>query len=81
MTPRVAACYPSDQRYRSIDFQCVACRAVGRPASQETRDTEEHIKLCDQYSDLRADIQLDTDLGLVTYFKRVIERRAEMDEI
>ena len=80
MTPRVAACYPSDRRYQLIDFQCVACRAAGRPVSQETRDTEEHIKMCDQYCDLRTDLNLDTDHGLVMFFKRVIERREEMEE-
>ena len=79
MTPRVATCFPSDRRYQLIDLQCVACRAAGRPVSQETRDTTQHIKSCDLYSDLKVDLDLDTDYGLVTFFKRVIERREEME--
>ena len=79
MTPRVAACFPSDRRYQSIDFQCVACRAAGIPAGQATRDTIEHVQYCASYSDLRTDLELDTDLGIVTYFQRVIERRAQTE--
>ena len=33
MTPRVATCFPSD---KSINFQCVACRASGRPIGPYT---------------------------------------------
>ena len=80
MTPRVATCFPSDRRYQLIDFQCVACRAAGRPVSQETRDTIEHIKMCDKYYDLRTDLNLDTDYGLVMFFKRVIEQGVEMED-
>ena len=81
MTPRVATCFPSDRRYQSIDFQCVGCRAAGRPAGQATRDTELHIQHCPSYSDLRTDLELDTDIGIVTYFKRVIERSVQREVV
>ena len=80
MTPRVAMCHKSDKRYREIGYQCVACREAGEPVSQETQDTEEHLITCRFYSDLREDIDLETDLGIVKYFQRVISRRTETEK-
>ena len=80
MTPRVAMCYKSDRRYMEMGYQCVACREVGEPVSQETQDTEEHIMSCLHYSDLREDIDLNTDQGIVKYFQRVISRRTEIEK-
>ena len=45
-----------------------------------TQDTEEHIKTCSYYSDLREDINIDSDIGIVKYFQRVIARRSETEK-
>ena len=55
-----------------MGYQCVACRESGEPVSQETQDTEDHIKSCRYYSDLREDINIDSDFGIVKFFQRVI---------
>ena len=80
MTPRVAACFPSDCRFKEQQLQCLACSQAGIAASLESTDTEEHIMSCSFYADLRDDLDLETDMGLVTFFQRVIERRAEYDD-
>ena len=81
MCPRVASLYPSDRKYQKIDFQCVACRAAGRPAL-ETRNTIQHIiSKCPFYVKYKQGVSLDTDIGLVTFVKRVIDDRAENDDI
>ena len=80
MTPSVAMCYKSERRYKELGYQCVACREAGGPVSQETQDTEDHIKSCRYYSDLREDINIDSDFGIVKYFQRVISRRSEIEK-
>ena len=77
MTPKVAACFPSDPKYREMQLQCIACRLAEKPVS-DSKDTEEHVMSCNAYADLRTDLNLDTDKGLVTFFQRVIERRSEV---
>ena len=79
MCPRVATLYPSDRRYQSIDFQCLACRAAGRPVS-ETRDTVQHITECISYEKFKSGVSLNTDIGLVTFMIRVIDDRAEYED-
>ena len=79
MCPRVATLYPSDRRYQSINFQCLACRAAGRPVS-ETRDTVQHITECIFYEKFKCGLSLNTDIGLVTFMKRVIDDRAEYED-
>ena len=69
MCPRVATSHSSDPRYRNIDFQCVACRAAGMPASK-TRDTVDHILLCKFYTVHKDGLQLDTDIGLVSFLRK-----------
>ena len=80
MTPRVAMCFKSDRRFMEMGYQCLGCREAGEPVSQETRDTEEHIARCIYYADLREDLDLDSDVGLVTYFQRVISKRADTEK-
>ena len=81
MCPRVASLFPSDRKFIKIDFQCVACRAAGRPAS-ETRDTIQHITTeCPFYEHFKSDVSLETDIGLVTFMKRVLDNRAENEEM
>ena len=79
MTHRVAMCFKSDPKYIMTEHQCIACRAAGEEVS-ETKDTEEHIVTCKYYLELREDLDLETDPGIVTYFQRVISRRARTDK-
>ena len=76
MTPRVAACFPSDREFRARGLQCVACRQAGEPVSTAPKDTEEHIMACTHYAKFRQNLILDTDKGIVEFFKRVINERS-----
>ena len=80
MTPRVAMNYKSDRRFMEMGYQCLGCREAGEPVREETRDTEEHITRCKYYADLREDLDLDTDVGIVSYFQRVISKRADTEK-
>ena len=79
MTPRVATCWKGERKYREMEYQCIAHREAGEPVTEDNRDTEEHIMHCIFYSDLRSDLSLSSHRGLVQYFRRVICRRAEME--
>ncbi len=48
---------------------------TGDNADGDRRDTEEHIKVCPSYEDLRVGRDLSEDVDLVAYFTEVIERR------
>ena len=76
MCPRVASLFPSDRKFIKIDFECGACRVAGRPAS-EAHDTTE----CPFYEHFKSDVSLETDIGLVTFMKRVLDNRAENEEM
>merc|ERR1711954_71527 len=80
LTPRVASCFKSDRRYIAIQHQCIAHWEAGEPVSEENYDSIEHIADCRFYSDLKQDLRLDTDFGIVTFMQRVIARRTQTDK-
>ena len=89
MTQRVASNFKNDAKFRQAGWLCVGCPPLILPAASPTQllppslphiDTEEHIILCDGYSDLREGLDLQTDRDLVTYFRQVIERRLSNEE-
>ena len=81
LTPRVSSFFfKSDRRYIAIQHQCIAHWEAGEPVSEENYDTIQHIADCIFYSDLKQDLRLDTDLGIVTFMQRVISRRTSTDK-
>ena len=70
MVPTVKMNFQSDPKFSSDLWSCWSC---------SDPDSITHIKLCLTYSDLREDLDLDVDHDLVTYFRRVIDRREETD--
>ena len=68
MTPSVKMNFMSDPVYSNNLWTCEGC-------SGGFRDTQSHILICEGYSDLRCDKNLDSDKSLVDYFDAVIKRR------
>ena len=68
MTSSVKMNFMSDPVYSNSLWTCEGC-------SGGFRDTQSHILICEGYSDLRCDKNLDSDKGLVDYFDAVIKRR------
>ena len=80
MTPRVAMCWKGVRMYREREYQCLAHREAGEPVTEDNRDDEEHILTCKYYAHMASDLSLDTHIGIVTYFQRVISSRAELEK-
>ena len=59
--------YKNDKAFAANGWACVAC---GAPDSQDHL-----VHLCPGYVDLRQDLDLDTDLGMIQFFRAVIKRR------
>ena len=66
--------------YREREYQCLAHREAGEPVTEDNRDDEEHILTCKYYAHMASDLSLDTHIGIVTYFQRVISSRAELEK-
>ena len=47
--------------------------------SPVSRDTEEHIMACKFYAKFRQNLNLETDKGLVEFFRRVINDREQQE--
>ena len=58
--------FPSDKAYAASGFTCCHCPAI---------DSQSHWTWCQGYSHLREGINLNTDEGLVTYYKAIIKLR------
>ena len=71
MVETIKCHWKNDQKYETDRWSCWHC-----PATDQTS----HIQRCAEYADLREDLSLDNDKHLVTYFRRVIERRMETFE-
>ena len=73
--------YNFSNKYRTDSLECQSCKAM-TPGSEETpRDTQSHLlTTCPAFSDLRTEYDTQSDLGLVQFFKAVIERRVGNEE-
>ena len=97
MTPSVASNWSSSKKFRERGLLCVGCSppsSVTAVTGSETqaqppttgtgsRDSESHIEICDAYSDLRnfKSLQGAGDKVILDFFRKVIERRAQQENI
>ena len=50
--------------------------------TEENRENQRHfLEFRPAFSNLRSQISLDTDLGLIEFFKQIVLRRAQSEEI
>ena len=91
MTPRVATNFKNDAKFKASGWLCVGCpplpKSHGNQSQQSSSspllpelDTQEHIRVCVAYSDLRDGLDLESDKDIVTYFRHLIERRIKNEE-
>ena len=73
MLPTVKMNFPSDRKFMTDLWSCSGCTEPGNV--QGCRDTQEHLLVCEGYKPLREGKQLDTDVGLVAYFKEILSSR------
>ena len=78
MTPTIRMNFPSDKKFAAELWSCPACRDDPQDliGPLDRRDTQQHVMACEAYADLRLGKDLDTDQGLVDYFRQVIARRS-----
>ena len=72
-------------KYRGESLSCQSCLKRNKQANncQNTpRDSQNHIlNQCPSYDDLRLQYDTETDIGIVQFFKMVVERRIEEGEV
>ena len=75
-------------KYRHRSLKCESCRGTNRqtdsltpPPEDEPIDSQTHLLTsCPAFDDLREQHDTQSDLGLVNFFRAVIDRRIEMGE-
>ena len=70
-------------KYKTKSLACDYCTKNNPPTDQpdEPRDNQQHaLTECPQYSDLRAQFDTRTEMGIVNFFRSVIQRRQEEEE-
>ena len=72
MVDTVKCHWKSEPKYEDELWSCWHCPATDRSS---------HIRCCREYADLREDLDLSKDDQLATFFRRVIERRRQVQEI
>ena len=60
--------YSKDKRFQRTDWKCVACGGT-------EKEEQSHITDCPGYQDLRDTWDLDTEEGLVSFYRAVLNRR------
>ena len=66
MTRYVQMNFKGHPAYKANGWKCNHCNVP---------DTQEHILECEKYQSLRENVNLDSDKGLVDYFRKVIDAR------
>ena len=65
-------------KYMREGTHCRSCSESGKPAAP---DTQHHVIAdCPAYEDIRDQFDMETDRGLVKFFKEVVKRRIEKGE-
>ena len=73
--------FPS--KYKNQSLRCKACTSDKQTNEQtdQPRDTQDHnLTSCLAYYQLRQQYDLNTDIGIVNYFKAVIKQRVETED-
>ena len=76
MFPTVKMNFQSDRKFMSELWSCTGCTDPGDASG--FRDSQEHLLLCDAYKIYRDGKDLDTDVGLVNYFKEILCSRLNL---
>ena len=66
----VAGNYSHSRRYKATGWRCQACVS-------QVREDQDHMGLCQGYSDLRQGLDLDRDDDMVEFFRLVMTRREQ----
>ena len=64
----VAGNYSHNNKYQATGWQCQACVL-------QVREDQDHLSVCQGYSDLRQGLDLENDDDLVEFFRQVMARR------
>ena len=73
-----AANYSHDKRFAANGGVCPGCD--GEEDGTVVDDQDHVASSCPGYADLRADHDMDTDQGLVRFYRAVLDRRKEEEE-
>ena len=66
----VAGNYTHSRKYEATGWRCQACVS-------QVREDQDHLGLCQGYSDLRQGLDLDMDDDMVEFFRLVMARREQ----
>ena len=79
--------FPTKYRRKGLSLKCDLCKDIFNSSSnldvttEQTMESQEHyLEMCPAVSDLKEQYNTRTDLGLIGFFKAVLQRRAEKDE-
>ena len=70
--------YKGDKRFKSSNWKCLLCRKEDNVA--RLIEDQDHILICDGYSDLHHKYDLDSDEGRMLFFRDAVRRRDEAKE-
>ena len=80
MVETVRRNFPSKYKNKSLD--CQSCKNVVYDVNISKRDSQTHLlEVCPVFSDLRGKCDLQSDRGIVDFFKAVISHRIENGEV
>ena len=78
----VRANFPNKYKHESLE--CHHCRQNNTQTDEQTAnplDSQSHLlESCPAYSDLRDQFDTETDLGIVHFFRAVMERRSKEND-
>ena len=69
-------------KYRHSTLQCQSCKDITTDRQTEIQDSQAHLlQVCPAFSDLRGQFNLNSDAGIIGFFKAVIDHRIENGEV
>ena len=84
MTPTTRMNFQNDKQYAAELWSCPSCKVTDGGDDDDDDsdkpvilDTQQHVVMCEAYSDLRDDKDLSRDKDLVEYFRQVLARRVD----
>ena len=78
--------FPSHFRRRGVSLKCDMCKNILPSNTSLDTTSEENVQsqhhfldICPQVRDIKSLYDTDSDIGLINFFKAVMDRKAEMD--
>ena len=74
------------QKYRkkNLSFTCQSCKEIRKntnPEAEKPTDTQLHVlEECEAFDDIRQEIDINSDTGIVEYFKEIVKRQIQAGE-